>query len=583
MKSKLFKNTILKLLFSFLFLCFFYLNAFSQLNQKDFKNRKGTILISDLSKCTPASAITKETTKNTWRTADYELENFKGTMLTALVETTAPLVSLPLNVKGWYAVYLGLYRLYPNDGIRVKLTNDEATTLVQADKAYDYFEEVFWKYADLTNQEIIFQQPELRIGSSYICFVKLVPLNNDEVKKIQSYRENKENKNLIALNDGHGVFYNKRPYSIDGVIEDIEPYRNTDFGKLYWCVGSGGDVFTFPSKNGKIYGQGAVAFSRSGDRNVYESMMKLKQKGIDILKTVVDYSHKCGIEIYLSERMEAFMHPIPWDSTLTGYFYVNHPELRCKDIDGSEIARLSYAYPEMQDFMLKIFKELTTYKPDGISLLFNRGAPYLLYEEPIVKAYKDKTGIDATKINEKDPQYIKFRATFMTEFMRKLRNELNSQANILKVPKFKLSAHVLNDSVTNIFYGLDLAEWIKEGLVDEIVAYPWNDNKLDIDYFVRLVKNTNCKLYAEMMPRKMSPEDYRGKAIEMYKKGVDGLSFWDTNSRHPNLKQWSMISRLGNKNILNSIDDGNETFFKVLTIKNLNGFRMDKYTPGDCF
>ena len=120
-------------------------------------------------------------------------------------------------------------------------------------------------------------------------------------------------------------------------------------------------------------------------------------------------------------------------------------------------------------------------------------------------------------------------------------------------------------------------------MVDEIIAYPWNEGKVDVDYFVRSVKETNCKLYVEVMPRQMSPEDYRKKASELYDKGVYGLSFWDCNSRHTKLKQWSMITRLGHKDELKNFNDGTGKYFKILPLKKIGGYKVDKYTPGDCY
>jgi hypothetical protein len=171
----------------------------------------------------------------------------------------------------------------------------------------------------------------------------------------------------------------------------------------------------------------------------------------------------------------------------------------------------------------------------------------------------------------------------MTEFMRKVRKELDRYCKENKIKPMKISVHGLNDGETNMFFGLDIAQWAKEGLVDEVIAYPWNDGKMDVDYYVNAVKGTGCRLYVEMMPRQMSPEDYRKKAMELYEKGLYGLSFWDTNARHPKLKQWSMITRLGHKDDLKNITDGNGTLYRVIPLKKIGGYKVDKYTPGDCY
>ena len=222
--------------------------------------RNDSIFFSDMSKCEPQSAISRIADKTHWQAVDYETQNFKGVMLMTTPETSAAELTLKLKVKGWYSVYLGLYRIYPEDAIRVKLSGDTTTSLVKADKNYDVLEELYWKTADLTGQDIVFKQPSLHPASCYIAFVKLIPLNDVEVENYKKENFRKDTKKLIALNDGHGVFYSKKPTSEEELIEDIEPYRNSDFGKLFWCIGAGGDNFTFVNDLGRLYGEGLEAF-----------------------------------------------------------------------------------------------------------------------------------------------------------------------------------------------------------------------------------------------------------------------------------------------------------------------------------
>jgi len=72
----------------------------------------------------------------------------------------------------------------------------------------------------------------------------------------------------------------------------------------------------------------------------------------------------------VSQRMEAFQCCPPFEEFFTGHFYRDHPEYRCVDQDGREIARLSYAFAEVRELVLSIFRELTTeYDIDGINPL----------------------------------------------------------------------------------------------------------------------------------------------------------------------------------------------------------------------
>ena len=108
------------------------------------------------------------------------------------------------------------------------------------------------------------------------------------------------------MNDGFSDFYRFRPTTAEEIWEWLEPYRNTDFKTLFWCIGAGGDVLTYPSKIGNLIGTDTTDFPHVGDRQVAESMQILTVKGIDPGRTVVEFAHTMGIEVHVSQRMEAF-------------------------------------------------------------------------------------------------------------------------------------------------------------------------------------------------------------------------------------------------------------------------------------
>jgi len=474
----------------------------------------------------------------------------------------------------------GPTRRVMTDGVKVRLTSDETTELITPEVGglnYPYIDEVFWKFVDLSKQNIYFSHPEGGMScGTYIAYIKIIPLTYDEQKNIIKNRNNKRTKRLIGMNDGFGIFYQKNPVNESDIIEDIIPYKNTDFEKLYWCMGPGADVCTYPTKEGEIFGSNVEAFPRIGDRLIAESIQTLKEKNINPIETAINYCKKIDLKIYISLRMGAFACNAPWDEMFTGPFYKDHPQWRCKDKDGTEITRMSYAYQGVQDKMIDLLMEVAQYEPDGISLLFNRGGPFLLYEEPLVKGFIEKTGKDPRQLDDNNTEWLKYRTQPMTEFVFKLRDRLDSRINI--------SAHVLNNEKENMFYGLDLKKWIKDRLVDELVAYPWQiDHKdgaeIDINYYNSLVKNSKCKLYIEVMPRSMTPDQYLEKAASYYNQGADGLCFWDTFNRHPKRREWSMIRRLGHKDQLNNYFKEENVFYKTVKIKSLNKKRVDIYPP----
>ena len=555
------------------------------------------VFLSDMGQCTPAAALSSGHRKYHWQTVPYEAEGVCGTLLFAGPETEAPQVTLPVEAAGWHAIYVGLWSNWTDSILKAKLTDDSAYVMMRREEETETSEdpvhsgpsagrvnnyavdERFWKFADLTGQDIQFAQHNGGMSEpAYVAYVKLVPLAEAEAEQVQADRANAENKRLLFMHDGFGVLQ-YRLTSREEIWEHLEAMRDTDFGTLLWCVGAGGDVLNYPSKYGKMIGDGVTDFPRTGDRDIHEALQIMSGKGIDTLQEVVEYCHGMGVKVHASNRMEAFQCNAPFEHYFTGDLYEDHPEWRCIDIDGREIARMSYAYQGVRDLVTNIFKEVASnYDIDGINLIFNRGAPFLLYEEPLIEGFRTETGLDARELSERDERYLEYRAGVMTRFMQDLRQEMDAIGRS-RGRQVEVSAHVLNDEETNIYYALDVPTWVDEGLVDMLIAYPWRDAEIDVAYFGRLTAGTPVSFCPEVMPRRMSPEEYRRRAISNYADGADGLCFWDTYNRNAYRKEYSMVRRLGHKDELAGWDDGAGDYYLSRKLLSVGGYVLDKYPP----
>ena len=117
-------------------------------------------LFSDLSQCEPSSALSRRREKACWQMIDYETDTFKGCMLFAGEEEVLPRLRLKLGLRGWHAVYLGLYATgftqYP---ARVKLSGDPCyREFIRDHRDGHQLEEAFFKYADLTDQDLLIEK-----------------------------------------------------------------------------------------------------------------------------------------------------------------------------------------------------------------------------------------------------------------------------------------------------------------------------------------------------------------------------------------------------------------------------------------
>ena len=555
------------------------------------------VIISDMSTCIPQEAFSRSRKKYCWQLIEYEAEgNTKGILMSAGPETEAPDVVCRLGLDGWYAIYIGLWGrkdpLVANldiGMIKVRLKDDPCFTSIRSE-AQDLgsIEETFWKYANLTNQHLVIGQRKKGVkNTASIAYMRLVPLSSKSARQIQLDWKEKKHKKLIAANDAFGIFFYNRITEEEEIWEYVEPFRNTDFGMVFWEMSSG---WFGEAPGSRIYGQDVQDFPRLLDRNVSESYRILNAKGIDPLATAMNYSHEIGLEFHVSQRMEWFQAAPPYEELFTTDFYAAHPEYRLVDREGTEVTGMSYAFPEVRRYMISLFGKAASCGADGVAAVFSKAPPFLLYEGPLVDGFKKEFGVDPREMDENDETWLSFRGRFMTQFMRELREEMDKVGKKLK-RRLQVSAMVLATRDVNIFFGLDPEAWIEEGLVDNLIPYPRRifypavfdryPVEIDMAYFARITKGTDCRIYPNVLPKQMPARDYRAKALGYYSAGADGLFFWDTYKRHINTAQWTTLRRLGHIEELraSSNNDSDTQEPKLIKIARLGGHNMRRYSP----
>ncbi|MSP13591.1 MAG: hypothetical protein EXR62_11615 [Chloroflexi bacterium] len=528
------------------------------------------IIISDLSRCRPGSALSTTPRLGHWQALPYEAEGISGTLLLAGYNCQAPTLTLPLGVRGWHAIYLGVWTTRIETSINVKLCHSgdedsDATpyTLVTTPRPERWSSnwwatigEVFLTCADLTDLDLLIaQQSTGQPRNAALAYVKLEPLTPGEVEAIQRDQTRTDTKRLIAYNDAQSFYYFRGATTAAEICAEIEPLRDTDVQKLIWDVGAGSNTQYFSEIGDYHYPEIAADFdfARPGDRVCAESFRILREKGIDPLDTALAYAHDLGLEFHGSYRVGGWIAAPEEASYLTGRFYAAHPEWRCVDRDGTPITRMSYAFPGVQAFVISLLREVVARGVDGVCLVFIRGLPCVLYEQPLVESFHQQYGTDPRQAPADDSRWLSHQATCITGFMRAVRHEMDRIGQEVG-RHIQVSAYVLNTVSYCLSYGLDVATWAQEGLVDFIIPNPTRGrgatgDSVDVDVagFAQVLQGSPCKLYADLLPRQMSPEAYRQKALAYYQAGADGLALWDcdTNNRLAFKHQWGMVRRLG--------------------------------------
>lgn len=525
------------------------------------------ILISDLSVCTPRSALVDHRAHGKWKVLEYETPSFAGRCVAAGPLTDAPPLTLPVKVRGWHAVYLGLaWHYYEQNMVRVKVTGDVAYQHRSHKATQEEIEEVFFKCADLTGKDLHFAQQSA--GSAKACvimYVRLVPMTEREVSALQEDAAQRGTKRLLATIDGHGYLYDRRPTTREELLEEFENYRDSDFGVVWYDGASAGIARYDPPAITDWVG--------AGYRNHYQSVQALRKKGIRINRVAVEACHALGMKIHISTRPAGWITPVPFED-FANPFYLAHPEWRCRSRDGSPVNRMSYAVPEVRREVIRRLREaVEEAEPDGINVLFNRGCGLVLWEEPFCEQFKERYGEDPRKGREDDPRLSELRGEIMTRFFREMRQMLDEvQTRKGRQHRYEISAMFLGTEALNTRFGLSAERWVKEGLLDAIgidwAAFDAGSVRdggayYDLAYYRRITADTKVPVYPIFNPIEWESVgdpaatshgyrvgDVRSRAVAFYDEGAAGAGFWDVSGAVTDATLWPIISRLGHESEL---------------------------------
>ena len=179
-----------------------------------------------------------------------------------------------------------------------------------------------------------------------------------------------------------------------------------------------------------------------------------------------------GAELYVCDRPGLWSSHRKWDDP-RAHFYQQHPEWHCEDRDGTDTHQMSYAVAEVVEYMLERLRQTVKNEPAGYGYFFNRDPGLVLFEPAAMSGFEERYGVDPLSLPDRDDRLISWRARFLTDFMRKSRQELDRIASSQRLPRLKQIAVVLGTQSANHFFSYDVKTWVKEGPVDILCPYPW--------------------------------------------------------------------------------------------------------------
>ena len=242
-----------------------------------------------------------------------------------------------------------------------------------------------------------------------------------------------------------------------------------------------------------------------------------------------------------------------------GAFAKEHPDWWALDREGDRELKLgsrlslSLAVPEVRSYMVDRYLEIVEESGGhGVQVEFvselrdSHGAAIHGYETPMVQEYKKRYGKSPSGLPNHDPDWLRFRAGFVTETLRELRRRMKvlhpeAPVTIAVIAQDLAGPH--GDRYLGAFQ--DLRAWLDESLTDEL--YLWFRTTSDLTRVERytsqlaelirgrcpLIVELSCYHVGSFQDPKLMLEAARialangADSVGMYRgHAVDQLNFW---------------------------------------------------------
>lgn len=513
-------------------------------------------------------------------------------------------VRVPLNVSGEFSIHLGIYFGAPPtqfwaDGphtatngasvlLRARLSGDNSFDTIgdeyfgpksgpvperQVRWIYEIVE-VHWKDASIRPGEelLIASHPHEAFAGSLatLAYVRLVPM-----QEIAAPRQPR--RRLIAHFDSS--LFGGYPRDEAEVRELLEPFRGSDVASLCWEMAKG-DICYYPTTVGRV-------LPENNDPALYPNYiprdLRLLLEHRNPLDLFPKVAHDMGLRFFSSFRFMGTRFPYSfyaWPGDGGAFF--QHRQWWTIDANGWPMPHFSLAFEQVRRLFLNILAEQLAHDIDGVNILFNRCYPFVLFEEPFVRSFQEQHGEDPRRVDRMDPRLWAQRATFVTEFMSGVR-KLADDAGHKRGRRIEVSAIVMNSPRHCHFFGVDVAEWARRGLVDQLIVHPCFSSEAFEPHQVspeniadwRKLLGGAVRIYPDFYPRHQPAEQMLPRMLEYYRAGADGISLWDCYSRFWRKSEWSLTARAGDVEQLQRWRAPMPQFWRKLPLRSFAGVSLD--------
>ncbi len=347
---------------------------------------------------------------------------------------------------------------------------------------------------------------------------------------------------LIANNDGCDVLYfpgDREPTEKNFLDLRTTHLAGSQVGALSYCtISSGFGHFSHNTKTGTVFTrQGADYGIKPDARNITADLIR---QGTDPLKAVTDFAHAKGMESFWSIRMNDTHdaeHRPEKPYFLFPQLKSDHPDWlvgdHMKRTPHGRWSSVDYARPEIRELAFRHIEEVCrNYDVDGVELDFFR---HLCYFKSVANGGKASAEEVAA----------------MTDLMRRVR-AMTEQTGLKRGRPVLVSMRLPDSTGYSLDSGLDLATWLKEGLMDILITTdyfrlnPWEHSvELGHKHGVQVYPTlTDPRVKGETRFHRQSVPAYRARAANAWAAGADGLYLFNLYDIDPKSPLWNELGSL---------------------------------------
>ncbi|MFH1568429.1 MAG: hypothetical protein ABIL09_10580 [Gemmatimonadota bacterium] len=531
------------------------------------------------------------------RTVPYVLAGCPGHML-RLEEAGAEPVRVPSPVRGWHRVWLGFAG---PSSIRLRLAGEPAFRWVDSSVRWSGGaadgEEVLWRCADLTGAafevlpQLAFRRHDAR--RSQLAYIRLEPA-------MPEAPGDRPTRTAGAVIDGHEMLGAYSPRSADEVRSLVEPFAESDFGRVHFGCTVTTMRLTYLSQVGQWLGQGQPQESlhTETNRRCAAALETGQRAGYDPLDVLIDHCRHLGLELWADFRIQQD-YPVDYGGGIGLDFNAplteQHPEWRHVDRHGQVCSHLfSHFHPGWEQYKLDLLAELARRGPAGIhlNLMCEMGAIWD-FEPGAAARCRQQYGADPLAEGDPPQEWYRFRCDHLTGFMRRLRDQTD-RIGRERGRRIPIAVQVSGDWAIlrsgkkvsavsqNFLAGFDIGCWAREGLVDVVspsfrrtyrpmfLDHLWDElgeGRQRVAVVPSIGQHDNAvfprgyewSLYFTDEGRNAAGLEPLGEldawrvlreAHDLYQQGADAVDVWEMGHAPVRLDRWNVLKQIGDRDLL---------------------------------